>query len=176
MLYYIVGSATGYKTKTKTRGQRPWQLLLLLLVVVVVVSRSSWSTRLAPWSWQLAPSPPRPANRGLINRSWNLGSGRWRGGVAVGLRTFTIKMSRVRSPASARLCTTTLYDDSGQVVHARVPRRRQYSLLYGVVKLRTSIFGERTQVCSLDRLSPRARDAKPASLRHLRAHLRVFMT
>ena len=69
-----------------------------------------------------------------------------------------------------------VYDDSGQVVHARVPRRRQSSLLYGVVKLRTSIFGERTQVWSLDRLSPRARDAKPASLRHLRAHLRVFMT
>ena len=54
--------------------------------------------------------------------------------ATVGRRTFTIKRSRVRFPVRPRL-----RNDSGQVVHTHVPRRRQSSLLYGVVKQRTVI-------------------------------------
>jgi len=50
---------------------------------------------------------------------------------------FAIKRSRVRSPARARLRTTTL----GQVVHTHVPGRRQSSLLQGLVKPGTRYLG-----------------------------------
>ena len=55
--------------------------------------------------------------------------------ATVGRRTFTIKRPLVRFPVRPRL-----RNDSGQVVHTHVPRRRQSSLLYGVVKQRTFTF------------------------------------
>ena len=49
----------------------------------------------------------------------------WRGGATAGCRTCDQDRSRVRSPARARL-----RNDSGQVVHTQLPRRRHSSLVY----------------------------------------------
>jgi len=54
----------------------------------------------------------------------------WHGGATVGSRTLDREVTgSIRYPVGARL-----RNDSGQVVHTHLPRRRQSSLLYGVVK------------------------------------------
>jgi len=50
-------------------------------------------------------------------------------GIGEGVRLM-IKRSRVRYPVGAQL-----RNDSGQVAHTHLPRHRQSSFLYGVVKL-----------------------------------------
>jgi len=56
--------------------------------------------------------------------------GGWRGGAMVGRR---IDDQEVANSITGQVAAA--YDDSGQVVHTKLPRRRHYWLLYGVAEL-----------------------------------------